>query len=163
MKNATVEKRNELRSAPMPMMAAFVKLAVGTVITGTLKSATFELEKKKNKKGKMVEKDRYHFVLELAEDTELLVGPKAKTVKKLFAAGSEVTLPEHGILISAMRRTACELGKVPFNVESDTDLRPIEGVYFEITREDDREIPKGEFAGTMSAVYDVKYRAPVAA
>ncbi len=162
MPTKTAEKpkmERTLRPAPMPMMSAFVKLAVGTTVKGTITQASYELEKQKNKKGRMIEKDRYHFSMLLADDVQLIVGNKKTAKNADFKAGQTVSLPEHGFLISAMRRTACELAGVPYNDEADTDLGTLVGVYFEITRQEDKEISKGEFAGTASAIYDVQYDA----
>ncbi len=158
MTTKTAER--EMNIAPMPTLGSFVKLSVGMTIKGDMTEASFEVEKKeKNVKGKkvMVEKDRYHFKLALSEDTELLVGPKKQTVKKMFRAGEIVTLPEHGFLVSALRRTSCEVGGKTYNVDEETDLKPLIGLYFEITRDEDKDIQKGEFKGVASATYDVQY------
>ncbi len=164
MATKTVERprmERTLKPAPMPMMSAFVKLPIGTIVRGTLTQASYEVEKLKSKKGKVLEKDRYHFSMLLADDVTLIVGPKKSPKNVDFHAGQTVSLPEHGFLISAMRRTACEIAGVAYNEEDDTNLGPLVGVYFEITRQDDKEITKGEFSGTASAIYDVQYEAPV--
>lgn len=155
MKNAT-EPREGLKRAPMPG-GNYVKLAIGMTAKGTMTEARMEVEKRKDKKNKEITKERYHFSLKLAEDTEFLVGKKKQEKKQVFKAGDTVTLPDHGFLTATLRRTACEIASVPYVPNEDTNLTPLVGVYFEITRREDGEISSGEFAGTASALYDVLY------
>ncbi len=157
VKDLTDRAERKMRPAPMPQMAAFVKLQIGVPVQGIMREARCEIEKVKLKKGKKIEKERYYFRLELTEDATLLTGPKKATKETLFKAGQMVTLPEHGFLTSAMRRIACELEGKPFNDEEDTHLKVLEAHYFEIVRQEDREITKGDYKGTASAIYDVQY------
>jgi len=150
------------KAAPTPG-GNFVKLAIGADVKGTMVTASMEMEEIRGKKNKGQKKERYTFSLKLEEDTVLLVGKKKQEKERQFQAGDVVTLPDHGYLTSVMRRTACELANVPFDDEADTDLKPLVGVDFIITRLPDGEIASGQFAGTASALYDVKYKAPVAA
>lgn len=147
---------SNLKPAPAPG-GNFVKMKVGMTCTGTMESARMEVEKKKDKKNKVVEKDRYHFALKLDKDTAFMVGRKKKETEQLFRAGQTVILPEHGFLISTLRRTACEIKAVPYVPNEDTDLTPLVGKYFQVTRREDGEITGGEFAGTASALYDIHY------
>lgn len=149
------------KSAPTPG-GNFIKLAVGMSVKGVITNASREIEKRKVK-GKEVSKERYHFVMKLDDDTEVLVGKVKHETPKTFEAGSEIILPEHGFLTTTMQRTACEIAGVPFDVEKDTDLSHLIGVSFAIERLEDGEISSGPFAGKASALYDVKYKAPVAA
>jgi len=149
------------KSAPTPG-GNFIKLGVGMSVKGEVTSAVMEIEKRKVK-GKEVSKERYHFVLKLDDDTEVLVGKAKQEKPRKFEAGTEVILPEHGFLTTTMRRTACEIAGVAFDVEKDTDLSPLVGASFIIERLEDGEISSGPFAGKASALYDVKYKAPVAA
>lgn len=174
-KNATLEKPDTQEQAPVQKPANsgyksaptpggnFVKIAIGSSVEGLMVAATMEIEKKKGKKGKIEEKERYHFALALAGDTTLLVGKKKQEKERVFMADEIVVLPDHGYLTSVMRRTACEIGGVPFNDEADTDLKPLVGISFLITRLPDGEISSGQFSGTASALYDVKYKVPTVA
>lgn len=149
------------KSAPTPG-GNFVKLGVGMSVKGEIVSANMEIEKRKVK-GKDQSKERFHFVMKLDEDTEVLVGKSKHEKPHTFEAGTEVILPEHGFLTTTMRRTACEIAGVSFNVEEDTNLAPLVGASFIIERLEDGEISSGPFAGKASALYDVKYRAPISA
>lgn len=149
------------KSAPTPG-GNFIKLGVGMFVEGIMKQASMEVESRKVK-GKNQEKDRYHFGLELLNDTELLVGKVGKEQKKMFEAGTVVLLPDHGFLTTTFCRTACELAGVPFDKEKDTDLKPLLGVQFLVLRLEDGEISSGPFAGKASALYDVKYKEAVPA
>ncbi len=152
----------DYKQAPQPG-GNFVKVAVGSSVEGIMDSARMEIEQVKGKKGKSATKERYHFAIKLASDTKLLVGKKKQEKERLFQAGDVVVMPDHGYLTSVMRRTACEIAGKSFNDEEDTDLSPLVGASFLITRLPDGEISSGQFSGTASALYDVKYRAPVAA
>lgn len=153
---------NGYKNAPAPG-GNYVKIAVGMTVNGVMKRAEMEIEKRKNKKGKETEKERYHFSLELTKAVKLLVGKKNHEAEKEFAAGDVVTLPDHGYLTSVMRRTACEIAGTSFDDKEDTDLKPLVGMDFEITRLPDGKISSGEFVGVASALYDVKYREAVVA
>lgn len=154
------ESRN-YKSAPTPG-GNFIKLAVGMSVEGVLESATMETEKRKIK-GKVHEKDRYHFALKLDRDTTVLVGKAKHESEKEFPAGSVVILPEHGFLITTLKRTACEIAGKAYSDEEPVDLSVLVGAAFKITRLEDGEIASGPFAGKASALYDVKYEASVAA
>ncbi len=165
MPKAPDTKNNETVSGykPAPTPGGnYVKVAVGSFVAGTMTTAAMEIEQVKGKKGKASSKERYTFALKLKDDTTLIVGKKKAEKEHLFQAGDIVTLPDHGYLTSVMRRTACEIKNVPFDDEADTDLSPLVGVDFLITRLPDGEIGSGPFAGTASALYDVKYKLPVA-
>lgn len=153
--NAT-ERPTGMKRAAMPG-GNYVKIAVGTTVRGEMTEAYMTKVEKRNKKGKAIEVERYHFALALSEPCELLVGKKGKEKKQTFASGEIVTLPDHGFLTSTFRRTACEIGGVPYVPNDDTDLKPLVGKFFEITRREDGEIASGEFAGTASALYEVYY------
>lgn len=160
-KNAT--QRN-WKSAPTPG-GNFVQLPISAVVEGTMTGARMEMEEMKGKKNKGQKKERYYFEIALAQPTKLLVGSILKKTQKekQFQAGEIVTLPDHGYLISTMRRTACEIKNVSFDQDSETDLSVLVGKEFRIERLEDGEISSGQFAGKPSALYDVKYEAPVAA
>ena len=150
------------KAAPVPG-GNFVKVAVGSSVEGTMVAASMEIEQIKGKKGKAGEKERYHFALALSQQTTLLVGKKKQEKERVFEADTVVVLPDHGYLTSVMRRTACEIAGIAFNDEADTDLKPLVGIDFLITRLPDGEISSGQFSGTASALYDVKYKVPVVA
>lgn len=152
------QTEKQLKQAPMPG-GNFVKVPIGTVIEGTITAARMEMQEVRGKKAKGQTKERYHFDIALAHDAKLLVGKKKNEKEKEFKRGEIVTLPDHGYLTSVFRRTACEIAGVPFNDEADTDLKPLEGVYFRIERLEDGEITSGQFSGTASALYDVRYEA----
>jgi hypothetical protein len=147
-----------MQSAPMPG-GNFVKLAVGGKVSGTMDEARMEVQQKKNKKGKAIEKERYIFSLKLDKETVLLVGKKKQEKERTFNEGDVVTLPDHGFLVNTLRRTACKIAGTSYAADQDTDLSPLVGRYFEITRREDGEITSGEFAGTASALYDVQFDA----
>jgi len=151
-----------MKSAPMPG-GNFVKIPVGGSLAGTIHEARLEIQKLKNKKGKEIERERYIFSLALQKTATLLVGKKKHEKERTFGAGEVVTLPDHGFLTNTLRRTACQLANTPYKADEDTNLAPLVGTYFEITRLEDGEIASGEFAGTASALYDVKYDAGVPA
>lgn len=145
------------KSAPTPG-GNFVKLAIGGSVEGTMVAAKMELEEVKGKKNKGQKKERYHFSIALAHETTLLVGKKKQEKERVFEADEVVTLPDHGYLTSVLRRTACEIANINFDDEADTDLKPLVGVDFLITRLPDGEISSGQFSGTASALYDIKYK-----
>lgn len=145
-----------LKRAPAPG-GNFVKLAIGSSVRGVMVEARMELEKRKDKKGKDVSKERYHFSLKLGEATEFLVGKKKQEKKVVFNEGDVVTLPDHGFLTATLRRTACEIAGTPYVPNEDTELSPLLGKFFKIVRREDGEISSGEFAGTASALYDIFY------
>lgn len=147
------------KSAPTPG-GNFVKLPMGGTVEGKMVQAEFEIETVKGKKGKESTKEKYKFGIELAGDTTLVVGKKKNPKDRLFQAGDVVILPDHGYLTSVMRRTACAIKGVPFVDKEDTDLKPLLGCFFIITRLEDGEIAAGPYAGTVSALYDVKYKVP---
>lgn len=151
------------KTAPTPG-GNFVKIAIGSSVEGIMDSATMEIEQVKTRKGKApATKERYHFAIKLDKDTTLMVGKKGKEKERVFQAGEVVVLPDHGYLTSVMRRTACEIAGTSFDNEADTDLKPLVGCAFLITRLPDGEISSGQFSGTASALYDVQYTAAVPA
>lgn len=155
------EAKPGMKRAPMPG-GNYVKMAVGMTCKGVMTEARMEVETKKDKKGKSTEKERYRFSLQLSEDTQFLVGKMKHEEKRVFKQGEVVVLPEHGFLSTTMRRTACEIAGVPYVPNQDTDLKPLVGKAFEITRLEDGEISSGEFAGKSSALYDILYGDPQA-
>lgn len=157
-------KARNWKNAPTPG-GNFVQLAIGAVVEGTMTGARMEVEEMKGKKNKGQKAERYYFEIALSQPTKLLVGSIMKKTQKEkeFQAGEIVTLPDHGYLISTMRRTACEMKNTAFDQDAETDLSVLVGKEFRIERLEDGEISSGKFAGKASALYDVKYEAPVAA
>lgn len=158
-KNQT-QNAEGFKAAPAPG-GNFVKMSIGGSLRGTMESASMEIEEKKVK-GKMQKKERYHFAIRLAEDTTLLTGKMKQEKERVFEAGAVVVLPDHGYLTSVMRRTACEIEGISFDVEKETNLKPLVGCDFLIARMPDGEISAGQFAGRASALYDVKYKVAAA-
>jgi hypothetical protein len=156
----TLEKPStgELKSAPMPAMASFIKLREGDLVCGTMKEVEIKVEQQKKRGGKTEERERYYFRIALARDTEVAVGPKKALKNQMFKAGELVTLPDHGFLVSALGRTAFELDGKVFNGEETPPWKKLEGVYFEILCMPSKKITKGDYKGTDSYIYDVKYR-----
>ncbi len=158
MPKTETQPKEGLKRAPSPG-GNFVKLAVGMSVHGTMVEARMEIEKKKDKKGKITDKERYHFSLKLAGDSTFIVGKVKHEKEQAFNEGDVVTIPDHGYLVTTLRRTACEIAGKPYVPNEDTDLTPLVGQYFEITRREDGEISSGEWAGKSSALYDIFYGA----